>query len=105
MRVADELLAWGQPLTICTFTSSTSGIAAEVEREKQQLTPYSFRHRYSAEGHRKGLQPKQLADEMGHSLEVHMGSYARFMTRNLADAFDAVNSNILPATILVANMS
>ena len=29
---------------------------------------------------------------MGHSLEVHMGSYARFMTRDLADVFDAVNA-------------
>ena len=36
--------------------------------------------------------PKQIADAMGHSLEVHIGSYARFMTRDLADAFDAVNA-------------
>ncbi|KZR75871.1 hypothetical protein PMIT1320_00865 [Prochlorococcus marinus str. MIT 1320] len=28
-----------------------------------------------------------MADEMGHSLEVHMCIYARFMTRDLADAF------------------
>ena len=34
-----------------------------------------------------------MADAMGHSLEVHMGSYARFMTRDLADAFDAVNGS------------
>jgi hypothetical protein len=34
-----------------------------------------------------------MADAMGHSLEVHVGSYARFMTRDLADAFDAVNGS------------
>ena len=68
-------------------------IAAEAEAEGEKLTPYSFRHRYSAAGHARGLQLKQMADAMGHSLEVHMGSYARFMTRNLADAFDAVNGS------------
>ncbi|KZR81816.1 hypothetical protein PMIT1342_01159 [Prochlorococcus marinus str. MIT 1342] len=61
--------------------------------EGEKLTPYSFRHRYSAAGHARGLQPKQMADAMGHSWEVHMGSYARFMTRDLADAFDAVNGS------------
>jgi hypothetical protein len=30
---------------------------------------------------------------MGHSLEVHMSSYARFMSRDLAAAFEAVNLN------------
>jgi hypothetical protein len=66
-------------------------IAAEADAEGQELVPYSFRHRYSATGHARGLQPKQLADAMGHSLEVHMGNYARFMTRDLADAFAAAN--------------
>ena len=66
-------------------------IAAEAAAEGQELVPYSFRHRYSATGHGRGLQPKQMADAMGHSLEVHMGNYARFMTRDLASAFDAAN--------------
>ena len=68
-------------------------IAAEAEAEGEKLTPYSFRHRYSAAGHARGLQPKQMADAMGHSLEVHMGSYARFMSPDLANAFDAVNGS------------
>lgn len=68
-----------------------ASISEEASREGQQLTPYSFRHRFSAEGHRRGLQPKQIADAMGHTLEVHMSSYARFMTRDLANAFEAVN--------------
>ncbi|TWB86033.1 hypothetical protein FB106_1392 [Synechococcus sp. Ace-Pa] len=83
----------------------SGSIAPEADRDKQQLTPYSSRHRYSADGHRLGLQPKQLSDARGHSLEVHMGSYARFMTRNLTDAFDVVNSNIMSTTILVGNVS
>ena len=67
-------------------------ITEEAAAEGQELVPYSFRHRYSATGHARGLQPKQIADAMGHSLEVHMSNYARFMTRDLADAFAAVNA-------------
>ncbi len=32
--------------------------------------------------------PKQIADEMGHNLDTHLLSYARFKTRNLAESFD-----------------
>ena len=70
-------------------------IASEAAAEGQELVPYSFRHRYSATGHARGLQPKQMADAMGHSLEVHMGNYARFMTRDLASAFDASNGQLV----------
>ena len=63
----------------------------EADSEGQQLTPYSFRHRFSSEGHARGLQPKQLADSMGHDLETHMNSYARFMSKDLESAFDAAN--------------
>ena len=45
----------------------------------------------SAEGHARGLQPKQLADSMGQDLETHMNSYGRFMSKDLESAFDAAN--------------
>ena len=32
--------------------------------------------------------PKQCADAMGHDLQTHLKSYARFQTRDLAAAFD-----------------
>ena len=44
----------------------------EAGSEGQQITPYSFRHRFSAEGHARGLKPKQLAASMGHDLETPM---------------------------------
>ena len=67
----------------------------EVEQEGQQLTPYSFRHRFAYEGHNRKQadgshrSPKQIADALGHTLDVHMTSYANFMTRELAKAFDS----------------
>jgi len=63
----------------------------EAEEEGQQLTPYSFRHRFSSECHARGLQPKQIADAMGHDLETHMNSYARFMSKDLESAFNVAN--------------
>ncbi len=69
-------------------------IKKEVAREKQELTTYSFRHRYAYEGHNRKQAdgtyraPKQVADAMGHTLDTHMLSYSRFMTKDLADSFD-----------------
>ena len=69
-------------------------IKKEIAKEKQELTPYSFRHRYAYYGHNRPKAdgtfraPKQVADALGHTLDVHMISYARFMSRELENAFD-----------------
>ena len=66
----------------------------EAFAEKQQLVPYSLRHRYAYIGHNRQKSdgtyraPKQIADAMGHTLDVHLQSYARFMTKELAENFD-----------------
>jgi hypothetical protein len=51
------------------------------------LVPYSLRHRYSCEGHRLGIAAKDLSQAMGHSLECHLRSYARFTSSETAKAF------------------
>ena len=69
-------------------------IQAEAAAEGQQAVVYSFRHRYAyvalnrpqANGQMRS--PKQCADAMGHDLQTHLSSYARFQTRDLAAAFD-----------------
>ena len=69
-------------------------IKKEVEREKQELTAYSFRHRYAYYGHNRPKAdgsyraPKAVADSMGHDLATHLLSYARFQTKDLANQFD-----------------
>ena len=60
----------------------------------QQAVIYSFRHRYAYTAHNRPManglvrSPKQCADAMGHDLQTHLKSYARFQTRDLAAAFD-----------------
>lgn len=66
-------------------------IKEEAKAEYQVCTPYSFRHRYSAEGHARGGVAKVLADGMGHVIETHLSSYARFTSKNMEDAFDQMN--------------
>ena len=67
---------------------------SEAAKEKEELTPYSFRHRYAYYGHNRPQldgsyrAPKQIADAMGHTLDTHLLSYARFKTRDLAESFD-----------------
>jgi integrase len=66
-------------------------IKEEAKKEYQVLTPYSFRHRFSAEGHARGGVAKVIADGMGHVIDTHLTSYARFSTRNMQKAFDDMN--------------
>jgi len=69
-------------------------LRTEAQREKEELTPYSFRHRFAYYGHNRKQEdgtyrsPKQVADALGHSLDTHLLSYARFNTRDLAKSFD-----------------
>jgi integrase len=64
----------------------------EVAAQGEELTPYSFRHRYSQRAHAAGLPPKDIADAMGHTLDTHLKAYARFATRGLASAFKRINA-------------
>ena len=66
----------------------------EAEDERQQLTPYSFRHRYAYIGHNRQKEdgsyrsPRKLAEAMGHSYHVHLKSYTRFKIKEMVEDFD-----------------
>ncbi len=66
----------------------------EAEDERQQLTPYSFRHRYAYIGHNRQKEdgsyrcPRKLAEAMGHSYDVHLQSYTRFKIKEMVEDFD-----------------
>lgn len=64
-------------------------LKTEAEATGDVLVPYSFRHRYSYEGHRLGIPAKDLSQAMGHSLECHLRAYARFTSNETAKAFAA----------------
>jgi integrase len=69
-------------------------LKAEAEATGDILVPYSFRHRYSYEGHRLGIPAKDLSQAMGHSLECHLRAYARFTSNETANAFSAATARL-----------
>ena len=65
-------------------------LKAEAVHAGETLTAYSFRHRYARECHRRGLSVADISAAMGHTIEVHLGSYARFAPDSTAAAFAAI---------------
>ena len=63
----------------------------EAEHYDEQLTPYSFRHRYAKGMHAANLPLVNIAEDMGHTIEVHLKSYARFKPNATAELIAAVN--------------
>ena len=63
----------------------------EAEHNDEQLTPYSFRHRYAKGMHAVNLPLANIAEAMGHTIEVHLKSYARFKPNATAELIAAVN--------------
>ena len=63
----------------------------EAEHNGEQLTPYSFRHRYAKGMHAANLPLVNIAEAMGHTIEVHLKSYARFKPNATAELIAAVN--------------
>ena len=56
----------------------------DAKQQGEQLTPYSFRHRYAKGMHANNIPIANICEAMGHTIEVHLKSYARFKP-NAAD--------------------
>ena len=65
----------------------------EAEHQGEQLTPYSFRHRYAKGMHAANVPIANICEAMGHTIEVHLKSYARFKPNATADIVAAVNAH------------
>ena len=53
--------------------------------------PYSFRHRYTKESHAKGFSISNIAEAMGHTVQVHMENYSRFIPDSTSDLYSKAN--------------
>ncbi|MFL0758936.1 MAG: site-specific integrase [Prochlorococcus sp.] len=59
----------------------------EAKNQGEVLTAYSFRHRYAKASHALGLPIANIAQAMGHTIEVHLTSYARFTPDATSDLY------------------
>ncbi|WP_320677022.1 tyrosine-type recombinase/integrase [Prochlorococcus sp. MIT 1300] len=64
----------------------------EAEHVGEVLVPYTFRHRYAKASHAAGFPVSNIAAAMGHTLEVHLESYARFIPDGTADLYAKRNA-------------
>lgn len=66
--------------TTATFGSRSQMIATRFERSKIGFPPYNLRHAYAVRGHELGMPIKEMADNMGHSVDMHTNHYQKWMT-------------------------
>ena len=73
------------------WKSSWNSFKKVAEKQKENLTPYGFRHRYAKQSHAMGFPIANISEAMGHSPEVHLDNYSRFKTDNLEAMYDKAN--------------
>ena len=64
----------------------------EALQVDEELTPYTFRHRYAKQSHAAGFPLKNICFAMGHTAEVHLGSYARYIPEGTSDLYAKRNA-------------
>ena len=64
----------------------------EAEHNGEQLTPYSFRHHYAKQAHAARLAVAEISEPIGHTIALHLKSYARFKPDKTVANFAAVNA-------------
>lgn len=68
-----------------------NSLRQQAEKQGEQLTPYTFRHRYAKRSHALGLPIANIAQAMGHTIEVHLQSYARFTPDATSELYARAN--------------
>ena len=63
----------------------------EAGHQGEQLTPYSFRHRYANWMHAANVPISDICEAIWNIIEVHLKSYAKFKSNAKADLVAAVN--------------
>lgn len=62
-------------------------------KHKYGFTPHALRHAYNHRAHQQGLNPKLIADSLGHSLQMNQSTYLRSMnsSRQVQMMKEAIN--------------
>lgn len=55
-------------------------ICVVFKRKNISFKPYDLRHAYAVRGHILGIPIKEMADNMGHSVEMHTKIYQKYLT-------------------------
>ena len=78
-------------------------IRAEAEQRAEELSVFSFRHRFARLSHQANIAPAAIAATMGHWLHRHLRLYGRFAAEELARVYDRVNGMVpTPSPMIVS---
>ena len=62
------------------FENKAQHISIVFKRKNISFKPYDLRHAYAIRGHILGVPIKEMADNMGHSVEMHTKIYQKYLT-------------------------
>lgn len=68
------------PQVTTHFKAKTNMIAKAFKRHEIGFPAYNLRHRYAIRGYELDIPLKEMADNMGHSVEMHTKTYQKYMT-------------------------
>ncbi len=101
LKIKEELPPIGMPgkggealRTYLRRKPAWQSLVIEAKENGEELTPYTFRHRYAKASHARGIAIAQIAEAMGHTIEVHMQNYARFKPDNTASIYAEANLSL-----------
>ena len=63
----------------------------ETKEIGEVLVPYSFRHRYAKQSHAQKFPLANICNAMGHTLEVHLQNYSKFIPDDTGGMYDKAN--------------
>jgi len=63
----------------------------EAKHKGKQLTPYLFRHRYAKGMRAANISIVNISEAMGHTINIHLNSYARSKLNATTNLIAAVN--------------
>ena len=63
----------------------------ETQDIGEVLVPYSFRHRYAKQSHAQKFPLANICNAMGHTLEVHLQNYSKFLPDDTGGMYDKAN--------------
>tara|TARA_A100001011_G_C14198111_1_gene794447 strand:+ start:67 stop:1275 length:1209 start_codon:yes stop_codon:yes gene_type:complete len=78
------------------YKSERKNIYLEIREEAKKIDqvakPYSFRHRYAKQSHADKIPMANIAEAMGHTPDVHLQNYARFMPDSTGEIYSKANA-------------
>ncbi|MBD1895933.1 hypothetical protein [Coleofasciculus sp. FACHB-129] len=66
--------------SVSNLIDKSTLVCQKFRRHKIPFTPHTLRHAYAIRGHVLGIPVKEMANNMGHSVQMHTDTYQKYMS-------------------------